>query len=106
MTTLDTAFIKGETKPGQYSDNTNGLVLRIGKNGKKTWVVRRRQSGGGSTTVRIGYFPAVTLYEARKRALDICKQLDDGINPNEEKRQQRAGKLAAKEVQETERQKE
>ena len=52
--------------PGMYfDDKTPSFGIRVGMN-RKTWIVLR---GVNRTKVRIGYYPAVSLQEARKKAM-------------------------------------
>jgi Arm DNA-binding domain len=53
-------------EPGTYFDeNTPAFGIRVGKN-RKTWIVIR---GRERSRTRIGRYPAVSLAEARKKAL-------------------------------------
>lgn len=53
-------------EPGTYFDkNTPAFGIRVGKN-RKTWIVVR---GRERTRTRIGHYPAVSLAEARRKAL-------------------------------------
>ena len=73
-------------KRKRYTDSkTPGLVLDHTANGKKTFRFRRR-SLGKETTVTIGGFGDWTVEEARKRATEISFDLDNGIDPNQERR--------------------
>ncbi len=48
----------------------HGLYLRVRPNGSKTFVVRRKTSGK-TQWVTLGSYPAMSLLDARKRALDM-----------------------------------
>jgi Arm DNA-binding domain len=53
-------------KPGLYFDTkTRGFGMRVGKN-RRTWIVLQGQK---SAKVRLGHYPALSLADARKRAL-------------------------------------
>ena len=56
------------TQPGRYFDGV-GLYLRIIDNGTKTWI-QKLTVCGKQTTLGHGGYPAVSLAEARKRALE------------------------------------
>lgn len=76
------------SKPGSYSDG-GGLYLRITPAGVKSWVYRFmlnyrvREMGLGPCTT-------VSLKEARERAFKCRKLRNDGIDPLEERRRERA----------------
>jgi integrase len=53
-------------RPGVYFDTkTPAFGIRVGKN-RRTWIVLK---GARSTKVRLGHYPALSLMEARRRAL-------------------------------------
>ena len=70
---------------GVYSDG-NGLTLRVSDSGGRTWV-QRVSIDGKQRNIGLGSFPAVSLKEARDRAIDNLRAVGDGRNPIEERRQ-------------------
>ena len=85
--TLSPAFVKGVTRLGRYGDGRGGhglsLVVRPTKiEGRlsKVWV-QRIQINGRETNLGLGSYPAVTLAEARRRALRNRRAVEEGRNP-------------------------
>ena len=85
--TLSPAFVKGVTRLGRYGDGRGGhglsLVVRPTKiKGRlsKVWVQRIRINGR-ETNLGLGSYPAVTLAEARRRALRNRRAVEEGRNP-------------------------
>ena len=69
--TLTNALSPGKIKGlpvGTHSDGA-GLTLRVGDNGSRRWVLRMRVDGK-PTNCGLGVFPAVSLAEARKLAVE------------------------------------
>lgn len=60
------------------------LGCRIGKNGQKTYFVRKKYLGR-NIRVTIGKTDEVGLEFARKKAFSLLEKIQNGINPNEEK---------------------
>jgi integrase len=60
-----------------------GFGLRIGKNGKKTWVVMYRLGGREARKQRLtlGSYPKLSLAKAREHARDALAQVGRGIDP-------------------------
>ncbi|MCE4062687.1 tyrosine-type recombinase/integrase [Pandoraea sputorum] len=76
------------SKPGLYSDGA-GLYLQITRGGVKSWLfryMRNRQARG----MGLGPLHTVSLAEARVKALEVRKQLLEGIDPLNAKQQDRA----------------
>ena len=73
-------------KPGSTRDYTivdtaqPGLELRVRATGRKTWIFRYRMDGGPQQRFKLGYFPGVTVAQARDLALiaagDVAKGVD------------------------------
>ena len=70
---------------GVYSDG-NGLTLRVSDSGGRSWVQRVRIDGK-QRNIGLGSYPAVSLMEARGRAIYNLREVEDGRNPIEERRQ-------------------
>ena len=81
---LTTLRVKNLTDAGTYSDG-NGLTLRVGKNGRKSWV-QRVTINGKARNIGLGAYPAVGLKEARERTVENLKDIRDGGDPVAEKR--------------------
>lgn len=78
--------LKPTDKQVDYRDDiTKGLILRIGKSGKKSWQVRYR-ADGKQHRQSIGDFPHVSLKEAREQVRKLQAAVIDGENPAYEKR--------------------
>jgi integrase len=67
-----------------------GLVLQITPLGLMTWGVRGRRANGTEARIKLGEWPAVTLAEARKRALATRAALAAGGDPTADKRKAKA----------------
>ena len=83
-----TALTVSRTKAkGLYLDG-GGLYLQVAASGQRSWIFRFRM--GGRTTARdmgLGSLTNVSLSEARVKAAAARKQLSDGIDPIEAKRE-------------------
>ena len=66
-------------KAGTHNDG-NGLTLRVGANGKRSWVLRYTWQGK-SANLGLGSYPAVWLKEARALAADRRAEIADGGKP-------------------------
>jgi integrase len=69
-----------------------GLVLRMTPTGAATWSVRALLRDGKHARVSIGPYPAMTLAEARRTALDALARIHKGADPVAEKRAARAAR--------------
>ena len=65
--------------PGTHNDG-NGLTLRVGANGKRSWVLRFT-SAGSPGNLGLGSYPAVSLQEARALAADRRAEIAEGQRP-------------------------
>jgi integrase len=70
-------------EPGTYMDG-DGLRLKIGQSGRKSWVYRYMRQGR-QHDMGLGSYPAISLAEARIRRDGYVQQLARGIDPLEEK---------------------
>ncbi|MDX7693352.1 site-specific integrase [Aeromonas caviae] len=79
----------------EYHDTeVNGLRLRITQTGVKTFSLAKSQ-GGKFIRVTIGRFPAVSVEQARNKALDLLGVVvTTGINPNDTKRELQHAKVS------------
>lgn len=88
---LSSLAVSKASKPGLYSDG-NGLYLQITSAGVKSWLFRYMKSGK-ARGMGLGPLHSVTLADARTKALECRKQLLEGRDPLDQKRQ-----LVAEEV--------
>ncbi|MGN6122862.1 MAG: tyrosine-type recombinase/integrase [Sphingomonas oligoaromativorans] len=68
-----------------------GLRIRVGERVAK-WSTMVRTPTGGRIRIPLGAWPALGIADARKAAQDAKRKVEQGINPNEEKRE--AARLA------------
>ena len=71
--------VKKHSQPGRYGDG-GGLYLVVSPGLTKSWVLRL-QTGGKCTDKGLGGFPAVSLSEARRLALERRAAVQQGLNP-------------------------
>ena len=80
---LTHTFVKSVTRPGRYGDGRGGLGLSLlvkktaAGGWSKTWFQRLR-IGRKIATLGFGSFPVVTLADARIRALDNARRVNQG----------------------------
>ncbi|MBK5355409.1 tyrosine-type recombinase/integrase [Pseudomonas sp. TH41] len=79
MGKLNPKQVDNVTEPGTYEDG-EGLRLVVKASGKKSWVLRF-QLAGKRREMGLGGFPDVTLKEARSKAIDQRKLLQQKIDP-------------------------
>ena len=90
--------LKPTDKQVDYRDElTKGLILRVGKSGKKSWQVRYR-ADGKQHRQSIGDFPHVSLKEAREKVRSIQAAVIDGENPAYENRRAVEAKSKARQT--------
>ncbi len=78
--------IKALYELGEYKDSSlSGFGLRITKS-KKTFQVRRKRNGK-DIRVKVGEYPAMNLKQAKDKAYKILSDIENGINPNEQRRE-------------------
>ena len=83
---LTAVFVRQVTRPGRYGDGRGGhglsLLVARRKNGRtyRRWT-QRITINGRATSTGLGVYPAVTLAEARRRALRNRRDLAEGRNP-------------------------
>lgn len=78
--------------PGLYGDGA-GLWLNVTEGGSKSWVLRYTLAGK-ERRAGLGPFPEVSLTEAREAAVNFRRQLRNGQDPVQEKRQAKAAAQA------------
>ena len=78
--------IKALSGIGEYKDSSlSGFGIRITKS-KKTFQVRRKRNGK-DIRVKIGEYPAMNLKQAKDKAYQILTDIENGINPNEQRKE-------------------
>jgi integrase len=78
--------LKALTELGEYKDSSlSGFSLRISKS-KKTFQVRRKRNGK-DIRVKIGEYPAMNLKQAKDKAYKALSEIENGINPNEQRKE-------------------
>jgi integrase len=78
--------LKALTDVGEYNDSSlSGFGLRITAS-KKTFQVRRKRNGK-DIRVKIGDYANMNLKKAKINAKKVLVQIDDGINPNEQRKE-------------------
>jgi hypothetical protein len=85
---LDASQIKRATQPGYYADG-GGRYLQVGRAGAKSWVFRFTL-GGRTREMGLGSFATLTLAEARLAARGPRQLKEQGIDPIESRRAQKA----------------
>jgi len=80
-TVFTDVFIKNIKKSGRYTDAaTRGLNFNVKSNGGKYWAFRFMY-GGKRSDLALGAYPAISLKEARKRAIASRNSLLQGSKP-------------------------
>jgi integrase len=69
-------------------DSVLGLLLEVQPNGKKIFRFRRKLRGKNHN-IKIGEFPVCSIENARKIAKNLSSELEQGNDPNNDKRLQR-----------------
>ena len=86
--------VQGKRKPGYHADGA-GLYLQLSRSGSKSWVFRymlKTLSNTGKPMSRemgLGSYPTISLLEARQKAAEQRKRLDQGVDPIEARNAQR-----------------
>ena len=88
---LSAAFVRTVNRPGRYGEGNGGFGLsllvkeRKGDGLAKSWSQRLRINGKPSN-VGLGRYPIVTLAEARTKALENARAVDQGRDPRDRSR--------------------
>ncbi|WP_223511361.1 tyrosine-type recombinase/integrase [Pseudomonas sp. GL-B-19] len=97
MGKLNPKQVENVTEAGTYEDG-EGLRLVVKASGKKSWVLRF-QLAGKRREMGLGGFPDVTLKEARSKAVDQRKLLQQKIDPLTERDATRLAQQKAEQAQ-------
>lgn len=92
MARLKNLEVERLKKPGRYGDG-GGLYLQVSSTGTKSWAFRYRITIGGKKQDRqmgLGPYPAISLADARQRAITAKRSLVDGVDPIEDRKARRA----------------
>jgi hypothetical protein len=81
---------KPRDKPYKLSDG-GGLYLLVNPNGSRYWRLKYRLHGK-EKTFSLGVYPAVSLTDVRKDALEAKRQVGKGIDPTVHRKQEKARK--------------
>jgi integrase len=73
-----------------YDQDFPSLIVRVGRSGSKTFVLRYRSPDGTYRRVSLGKFPAMGLAEAREQARRVKLDLERGEEPAAEAAEERA----------------
>jgi integrase len=83
---LSALEVKRLTRPGRHAVGfISGLLLVVKESGNKSWILRT-MVGSKRRNIGLGGYPEVSLAEARDKAKEIKKQIQEGIDPIEEKK--------------------
>ena len=85
---LTDAQLRNLTEPGKHSDGF-GLYLELTKAGGRYWRMKYRY-GGKEKRLAFGVYPGVGLKDARELATKARQSLQDGIDPGELRRADKA----------------
>ena len=80
---LDSLELPSKGQEYVFDKQVKGLSLRTTHLGVKAFVVRKRMKGQANATyVHLGYYPMMTIQQARIKARESINLLSQGINPN------------------------
>lgn len=92
MAKLTALKVSRLTQPGMYGDGA-GLYLQVAKGGSRSWAFRYRLKGK-DRQMGLGPYPAVSLADARKRAIDAKRCVIDGFDPIDQRKAERQANFA------------
>jgi hypothetical protein len=87
---------KGRGKPYKLADGS-GMYLEVLPNGSKYWRLKYRYAGK-EKRLALGVYPEVTLKEARSKRLEARKRLAEGIDPGNQRRQEKLARQVGAET--------
>jgi integrase len=73
-----------------WDAQVSGLGLRVSDRGRKTWIVRYRTLRRRQPRFTLGTYPAISLADARGKAIDTMRAAQNGADPAAERRQERS----------------
>lgn len=78
--------LKPEAKRYEVHDmHCPGLSVRVSPQGQKVFSVKFR-NGLAQKRMKLGVYPRITLATAREKAIDMLRQVDEGIDPTKRRR--------------------
>lgn len=81
-----------------WDTEDRGFFLKVSRSCSTFFV--QRDIAGGTRRVKIGRYPTWTVDQARKRARELIVQMDQGIDPNAQKREEAARGTTLREARE------
>jgi len=91
---LSALEVKRLTRPGAHAVGfISGLQLVVKNTGAKSWVLRT-MIGNNRRNIGLGGYPEVSLAEAREKAREAKKLIEQGIDPIEEKKTKKRALMA------------
>ncbi|WP_068544714.1 tyrosine-type recombinase/integrase [Thalassotalea crassostreae] len=83
--------IEPQDKEIVYTDEgVKALKLRVHSSGRKVFILQKRIPKGKLVKVTLGTFPEMTPDQARKQATKTLYEIMEGVNPNEQRRNNEA----------------
>ncbi len=79
---LTDALLRSLKEPGKHFDGA-GLYFQLTQAGGRYWRLKYRRPNSKENVLALGVYPSVGLKEARTRAADARKLLDEGNDPGE-----------------------
>lgn len=103
--TLTSREVNAITKVGLTAlGGADGLYLSVKDSGTRSYVYRYRvRNTGRRTMIGLGSVADISLKDARAKAMELRKTVDQGKNPAEEKRDAARRELQAQRAREAER---
>lgn len=92
---VETVKPKGGERTTISDSVVEGLELRLGSNGSKMWSLRYRTRGGKRNRLSLGRYPALSLAEARDRAIQALAAAVSGADPAAAKKAEKTEAIAA-----------
>jgi hypothetical protein len=92
LTDRKVASLKARDPEERWDEKVPGFGIRVSAKGKKTWFVMYRYAGL-RRRLKLGHYPDVDLEEARRKARNALKEVDDGNDPAQQKKDKLAEAL-------------
>jgi integrase len=91
LTDLKVKSIKPQTKTKKYFDG-GGFFLEVTPTGSKLWRLKYRFQGV-EKLISLGKYPEISLKDARNRKEDAKRLVANGINPMDQRREEKAASI-------------
>ncbi|MGZ5818799.1 MAG: Arm DNA-binding domain-containing protein, partial [Burkholderiaceae bacterium] len=85
LTDIQARNAKPKDKPYKLSDG-GGMYLEVMPTGLRVWRMGFTQANGKKNKITFGTYPETSLLEAREKRAAARKQLSDGIDPGQDKK--------------------